>query len=132
MNRAKYTIDDIKENLARKITMQNNKILLQNKYNKTLFNSIASEDYKYLSNIGKKTFKNIVNLNLGFCLKFNAKMLLFWGKKDRATKPWIAKKIKRINKCELIVSKYDHFAYLKDNIKFCNCAINFLKNKKIP
>ena len=119
-----------KNNLLRKIKVQNNKILLQNSRNKFLYNSIASEDYKSLSNTGKITFKNIVNLNLISCLKFHSEMMLFWGKKDNATKLWIAKKIKRINNCKLIVSKSDHFAYLKDNVRFCHFALNFLKNSK--
>ena len=120
-----------KDNFVRKIFMRNNKILLSNSRFKNLFNSIASDDYKSLSKTGKITFKNIVNLNLVSCLKFNSEMMLFWGTHDSSTKLWIAKKIKKINKCKLIVSKSDHFAYLKDNVKFCHYAINFLKNKKM-
>ena len=120
-----------KVGLIRKIMMENNKILLSNPRFKNLFNFIASDDYKSLSRIGKITFKNIVNLNLISCIKFNSEMLLFWGKNDTSTKLWIAKKIKKINKCELIVSKSDHFAYLKDNVKFCHYAINFMQVKKM-
>ena len=46
----------LKDNLYRKITMQNNKILLRNTRYNFMYNSIASKDYKSLSNVGKTTF----------------------------------------------------------------------------
>ena len=38
---------------------------------KDFYKNIASKDYQALSEINKKTFQNIVNLNLNFALNFN-------------------------------------------------------------
>lgn len=117
-----------KENIFLKITKNNNKILLKNKKFQYLFKKIASSDYLSLSDTNKKTFKNIVNLNLTFATKFKCPMLLFWGKKDTATRLWFAKLLKRQNNAKLITTKSDHFAYIKENTKFNHEAINFIKN----
>ena len=92
---------------------------------------LASNDYKNLSNIGKITFKNIINLNLISCLKFDCPLMIFWGKYDKSTKPWIAKKIHKINNSELHIVKSDHFAYLKEGSKFNHEVLNFLNSKEI-
>ncbi len=117
-----------KENVFLKIIKNNNKILLKNKKNKYLFKKIASKDYLSLSMTNKKTFQNIVNLNLKFANKFNCPILLFWGIKDKDTPPWIAKHLKRNNKAKLITTNSDHFAYLHESLKFNHEVINFLKN----
>ena len=116
-----------KINFSGKIEEKNNKILLKNKNFKFLFNKIASKDYSTLSQTNKITFKNIVNFPTNHISKFNCPMFLFWGKEDKETKPWIAKKLKKINKnCKVIFVKSDHFAYLKSNAKFNNLVVRFL------
>ena len=118
-----------KNNLLRKLTIQNNKIALKNNYNKNTFSSLASNDYKTLSLTGKITFKNIVNLNLISCLKFSCPLLLFWGKYDTSTKLWIARKINQINNSKLFIVKSDHFAYLKENVEL---AKNLKEKYNVP
>lgn len=118
----------IKNNIFLKIIKNNNKILIKNDKFKYLFKNIASSDYLNLSKTNKETFKNIVNLNLRFACKFDCPMLLFWGKKDTDTKPWIAKHIQRYNKTYSIMTNSDHFAYIKENAKFNNLVLKFLKN----
>ncbi len=117
-----------KENIFLKIIKNNNKIILKNEKFNYLFKKIASKDYLSLSSFNKKTFQKIVNLNLKFAIKFNCPILLFWGTKDKDTKPWIAKTLKRKNNTKLITTKSDHFAYLKESSKFNHAVINFLKN----
>ena len=112
--------------LTKKMRLNNNKILMR-KFN-YLYKSIASEDYLKLSKTNKETFKNIVNLNLKFASRFNCRMLLFWGTKDKDTKLWIAKKLKKQNHATMIKTKSDHFAYLNENSKFNHEVLKFIKN----
>ena len=117
-----------KENIFLKIIKNNNKILLKNEKFKYFFKLIASNDYLNLSSTNKETFKNVVNLNLKFASKFNCPILLFWGTKDKATPQWIAKYLKKQNNSTLLTIKSDHFAYLKENLKFNHEVLKFLKN----
>ena len=116
-----------KTNYFKKIELTNNKILLSKNRFHYLYNSIASKDYISLSKTNKKTFNNVVSLNTKNFIKFDCPILLFWGAKDRDTKLWIAKKIKKVNDAILIKTKSDHFAYIKENSYFNHCIIKFLK-----
>lgn len=108
-----------KNNILYKIDKNNSVILLKNSKFEKFFENFASKDYKCLSKINKQTFKNVVNFNTLNMLKFNMPILLFWGKKDKDTKIWIAKKIKKQNKsCELLLTNGDHFTYLEKNSLF--------------
>jgi len=113
--------------LLNKIKNNNNKLLLQNKKFKFLYEKVASNDYINLSPSNKQTFKNIVNFNTLNLLKFNCPILIFWGLKDTDTKFWIAKKIKHQNNAILIKTKSDHFAYLKLNQQFNHSIVKFFK-----
>lgn len=116
-----------KFNFIKKVEQNNNKILLKNENFKFLFQNIASKDYISLPNTNKSTFKNVVNLATNNLSNFNCPMFLFWGTKDKETKPWIAKKLKKINKNSIL--KFvddDHFAYLKKDAEFNNCVVRFL------
>ena len=117
-----------KLNIFQKIIKNNNKITLKNKKFQYLFKKIASLDYINLSPTNKATFKNVVNLNLKFASKFNCPMLLFWGTKDKDTKLWIAKYLKKHNNVKLLTTNSDHFAYLKENCKFNHVVLKFLNN----
>lgn len=115
-----------RQNVFKKIHSYNNQILLSKKKYNFLYDKIASEDYKNLSLINKQTFKNIVNFNTSNMLSFNCHILLFWGKKDKETPLWIAKKIKKQNKTKLIKTNSNHFAYLKENVLFNHEILRFL------
>ncbi len=110
----------------KKIENENNILLLQQKKFKYLYEKIASGEFKNLSKFNKMTFKNIVNTNTKNLIKFSCPMLLFWGKKDIATKYKFAKFIKRKNNAKLIAVNSDHFAYLKENALFNNAMVEFL------
>jgi pimeloyl-ACP methyl ester carboxylesterase len=116
-----------KFSICKKIMQNNNKIILGNENLKNFFKNIASEDYKNLSKINRETFKNIVNFDLKNFMNFDCKMLLFWGRKDRETPMWTARKIKRKNDAILIKTNSDHFAYLKVGALFNHSVVEFLK-----
>ena len=105
-----------KENLFLKLEKQQTQISL--KLNPNNFKKFASKDYFALSPTNRQTFKNIVNQNLIKTLAFTCPMLIFWGKFDRDTKPWIAKKLKRKNNAKLVLTNSDHFAYIKETNLF--------------
>lgn len=113
----------------KKINKNNAKILLNSGKIKNLFEKIASPDYKVLSTINRKTFKNIVNLNLKFALKLSCPMLLFWGKQDTETPPWIAKQIMKYNKhSKLVLTSSNHFSYIENSAIFNHETLKFLGN----
>lgn len=114
-----------KDNIFLHIKQRRNLLKLQQ--NKNFFSTIASKDYLELSPTNRQTFKNIVNLNLKNFTNFNCPTLLFWGKLDKDTKLWIAKKVKLKNNAKLIITNSDHFAYLKLNHYFNNEVIKFLE-----
>lgn len=116
-----------KNSIFKKITQNNGRILLNQPKFKNLFKSIASADYSTLSKTNRETFKNVVNLNTKSMLYFPCPVLLFWGKHDKDTPFWIARKIKKNNKAKLITTNSDHFAYLKENILFNHEVLEFLK-----
>lgn len=107
-----------RKNIYKKIENENNLILLKNKINQYLFKKISSKDYLSLTNTNKQTFKNIVNFNTKNLIYFDCPMLLFWGKNDKETPIWIAKKLYKKNRSLLITTKSDHFAYLKEISSF--------------
>ena len=115
-------------NKFKQIENQNNIILLRQKRFKYLYKSIASADYISLSETNKKTFKNVVNCVTSPLIKFDCPLLLFWGKNDKETPVWMAKKIKKKNDAKLVLSKAGHFAYLDCDAKFNHEVVRFLND----
>ncbi len=77
----------------------------------------GSSDYQKLSDDDKATFRNIVNEDLSPLLKdITVPTLLLWGKKDKDTPLYMAKKLKNnIRNSDLVVfSKAGHFSYLDE------------------
>lgn len=111
----------------KKITKNNDFLLLkQSKFN-FLYKKLASSDYIALSPINKQTFKNIVNLNTKNLIKFSCPLLLFWGSRDDDTPLSMANIIKKQNNATLITTNSNHFAYIQDNDYFNHCIMEFLK-----
>ncbi len=115
-----------RKNIIKRIENENNLMLLKDKKYEYLFKKISSPDYQNLSNTNKKTFKNIVNFNTKNLVKFDCPILLFWGKNDTETPLWIAKKLYKLNRSLLFITKSDHFAYLNENITFNHELKQFL------
>lgn len=84
-------------------------------------NKFGSEDYKNLPSSMKKVFVRVVNEDLSCYLKnITCPTLLVWGKKDKATPLYMAKKMKRkIKDSGLVVYKNaGHFSYLDNYNEF--------------
>ena len=93
--------------------------------------SVGSLDYKNLSINMKKTFNNIIKLNLNNLTKtITAKTLIIYGNKDKETPIYMAKKFnKLINNSKLIIYKNcGHFAYLQNFNQFLIDTKNFIKD----
>lgn len=91
----------------------------------------GSNDYKMLSDKMKKTFLNIVNTNLEkYAIHINVPCVLVWGKKDKDTPYYMAKKLKRLIKNSEIIAykKSGHFCYLENYHEFVAIINHMAKN----
>ena len=78
----------------------------------------------------KKTFINIVNTYLEeFANKINVPTIIFWGKQDKETPLYMAKRFnKLIKNSELVICKNaGHFSYIDDVNTFIN-VLNYFVN----
>lgn len=77
----------------------------------------GSKDYMALSLKMKKTFVNIVSTYLDkYAIHINVPTILFWGKKDKDTPFYMAKRLKKLIKTSEIISfkKSNHFCYIQN------------------
>ena len=76
----------------------------------------GSSDYRSLSLVMKATFVNVVNYDQTHLLPLvSCPTAVFWGKDDRDTPPYMAKRFVRgIKDSVLFPLEGDHFAYLTD------------------
>lgn len=90
----------------------------------------GSEDYSRLSPVMKKTFCNIVNYDLSPLIKqITAPTLIYWGKNDKATPMYMAKKMNRwIKNSGLVVVEGGHYAYLEQSAHFSAILRSFLRS----
>ena len=91
----------------------------------------GSDDYKVLSKTMKQTFVNIVNEHLEFNAKFiKSKTLIVWGRQDKDTKMFMARKLKRLikdSKLE-IIEDAGHYSFLDKPQEFLIILDTFVKN----
>lgn len=72
------------------------KFLSNKKVIKTDLSKFGSADYKALPPTLKNVFNNIVNTDLTYTLKsIKSPTLIIWGKSDKSTPPYMAKKLKK-------------------------------------
>ena len=107
--------------------------VLKNKIYKKLRikKQIGSKDYLSLSVNMKKTFSNIVSTFLDkYAININVPTVIFWGKKDKETPCYMAKRFKRLIKnSELVLLKNaGHFSYLDELNTFVKVLNYFVKN----
>ena len=98
---------------------------------KSKLDRFGSDDYKKLSPIMKKTFIKIVNEDLTKYAKYlKCKTIIIWGSLDRETKPYMARKLKRlISESRLIfLKKSGHFCFIEKKEEFVIILDTFLKN----
>ncbi len=74
----------------------------------------GSEDYKKLSGDMRQTFKNVINFHLdGYLDKIQCQTLIIWGKYDKDTPPYMARRLhKRIYNSGIVFLKGGHYSYL--------------------
>lgn len=91
--------------------------------------NFGSPDYLALQPPMKSVFVKVVNTHLDDKLKdINCPVLVIWGKKDRETPPYMARRFKRrIKGSNLIYLKGGHFAYVESQLKFNLILAEFTK-----
>lgn len=77
---------------------------------------LGSKDYKELTPIMKKTMSNVINYKMKKTLKqLSVPTTLIYGKNDKITPLYIARKTRKILKdCNIIEINGDHFAYINN------------------
>ncbi|MBD5132213.1 MAG: alpha/beta hydrolase [Clostridiales bacterium] len=89
------------------------------KRGKTL-DGYGSIDYNNLDESMRRVFVRIVNTHLDRLLKnITCRTFIFWGKDDRDTPPYMAKRLhKKIKNSELYFADGGHYSYVDAQIKF--------------
>lgn len=90
----------------------------------------GSEDYKKLDSVMKATFKNVVNLYLDNLLpKIQCDSLIIWGRKDKDTPLYMAKRLKKgIKNSGLIILEGGHYSYLDSYGEFLAILDSYFYN----
>lgn len=91
----------------------------------------GSSDYKKLSDTMKNTFVKVVNEDLSNAAKsVGCKTLIVWGKKDKETKLYMAKKLHKFIKQSKLVIFRDagHFSFLEKKEDFVIVLDTFIKS----
>lgn len=89
----------------------------------------GSNDYRVLSPVMRETFKNVVNYFQENQFEYiKCPTAIFWGKSDKETPPYMAKRIARgIKGSQIFWLEGEHFAYMDDFFKFFSILTAFLK-----
>lgn len=108
--------------------------ILQYKFYKKIgskkVSGFGSADYKVLSPIMKQTFQQIISEDLSKdARKIGAKTLIIFGKEDRETPPYMAKKLNKLipGSKIFLIEKAGHFAYLSSIEKVVPIILAFLE-----
>lgn len=90
--------------------------------------SCGSDDYRALSGDMRKTFVNIIHTyQESELIHINIPVLIIWGKRDKDTPPYMAKRLKRgIKNSYLVFIDGGHYAYLESQSKFVSEVRAFL------
>lgn len=99
---------------------------------KQLLQKFASEDYMNLPIIMKKSFQNIIKVNLKkYYKKITSETLIIWGEKDIDTPLKDAKLLNKIikNSGLIIFKNTTHYSYLYNEELTIKILNNFLNNK---
>ena len=97
------------------------------KADKEQLQKFGSQDYKALSSRMKQVFVNVVNEDLEKYSKIiNKPTLLLWGREDKETPVYMAKKLKRnIKKAKLVLLNGGHYCFLDDFDNFIRECFKF-------
>ena len=88
----------------------------------------GSADYRALSPVMKKTFVNVVNrYTENECARIKCPTLICWGKKDKDTPLYMAKRfLKLIKDSALILFEGGHFCYIDELARYTTIAKKFI------
>ncbi len=89
----------------------------------------GSADYVKLNNAEKQTFKNVISFDVSnHCYYITCPTLLIWGKNDKQTPIYMAKKLQRIikNSKLLTIKNCGHFVFEEDFTQCFNAIERFL------
>jgi len=118
-----------KFSLKRTVKVYTYKILKHFISKEKLEQKFSSSDYKQLNTVMKQSFVKIISEDLFKYLKnINVPVLLIFGKNDRETPVYMAKKLnKGIKGSELIIfDNAGHFAFIDESTRFNIIAKSFL------
>lgn len=93
--------------------------------------NFGSSDYRKLNDVMKQTFVKVVNEDLSkYAMFLNCKTVIVWGEKDRETKPYMARKLKKLikNSNLIFLKGVGHFSFLEKKEEFVIILDTFLKN----
>lgn len=98
-------------------------------YHKKLLNTFGSSDYQNLPDTMKKTFQNIIQVDLrNYYKNINIETLIIWGEKDQDTPLkdayYLHKHIK--NSGLIIIKNASHFSYLENQLIINKILTNYL------
>ncbi len=90
----------------------------------------GSADYRNLSHEMRGVFVRVVNCDLiEFARNLETPTMVVWGRQDRTTPIWMAKKLhKLIKNSQLKIIRGGHFCYLDSAREFVNFCDDFLNN----
>lgn len=93
------------------------------------FNGLkGSRDYRVLSYIMKETFKNVVSYDQQKLLKdISMPTAIFWGKEDKETPLYMAKKLATIPDSKVFYLDGGHYAYVTDLDNFVRILSAFIQ-----
>lgn len=88
----------------------------------------ASPDYKALMPAMRPVFKRIVNTHLdGLCEKVTVPTHIVWGRRDKDTPPYMARKFKRtVKNSKLFFLDGGHYSYIDDPVTFKSILTSFV------
>lgn len=92
--------------------------------------NFGSNDYKQLSPVMKQTFVNIVNYDqTQICKNITNEVLILWGKEDKETPLYMAKKLNKLikNSALIVFENSGHFSHYDNFYQFTKIVDNFLK-----
>lgn len=89
---------------------------------------MGSKDYNNLGREMREVFVRVVNTHLEKLLPYiSCETLLYWGRSDKDTPPYMAKRLNRgIKNSRLVMTDGGHFAYLENSFEFINELKSFV------
>lgn len=91
---------------------------------------LGSTDYNNVEKCMRGVFVRIVNTHLDRLLPYiKCETLIFWGKRDADTPPYMAKRLKRgIKNSTLVMTDGGHYSYIDSPYRFIDQLKNFISD----